>query len=97
MSAAADDLFPEIQQVLSPKLAWVKRHDVVILYDKLDPACWFVGLREWHAMAKNARDFFAKETAYNGDLRIGEGDTEEDAICDFCIKNDIAHYNIETK
>ena len=84
----SDELFPvETVQMDSPKLAWLKKHGVLSWYDtgKRDgfqacPPQWFAGFEHWWP-GKTGIEFFAEETAHNGDSRIGEGGSEEEAIC----------------
>lgn len=73
----------------SPKLAWMKRHGVITWYDngkrdgvqRCEPE-WFAAFQHWWP-GKSGIDFFAIETAHNGDSRIGQGDSEEEALCHF--------------
>lgn len=76
------ELFP-IEAVTqdSPRLAWMKRHGVITLHHAPGhcPATWFAGFQSWWPTL-TSDDFFATETGANGDSRIGEGDTEDEAL-----------------
>jgi hypothetical protein len=82
------ELFPaEVVAMDSPRLAWLKRHDVLTWHDdgkrdgfQVCPPQWFAGFTHWWP-EKTGIDFFALETAHNGDSRIGEGDSEQEALC----------------
>lgn len=77
-----EELFPaESVAMDSPKLAWMKRHGVITFYYS-SPNCeptWFAGFHSWWPYLKGL-NFFAEETGHNGDSRVGEGVTEDDAI-----------------
>lgn len=84
MNTTESDLFPaDVGQLDSPRLAWMKRHGVITLRHQsekwLIEATWFAGFQAWHPELGGV-DFFAVETGANGDSRIGEGDTEEEAL-----------------
>lgn len=87
VGAGFGELFaPEEVAMDSPKLAWMKRHGILTWYDsgmregfRACPAEWFAGFQAWWP-DKSGIDFFAHETAHNGDSRIGEGDSEEEAL-----------------
>jgi hypothetical protein len=97
----SDELFPlEAVQMDSPKLAWMKREGVITWYhpgfgDECPPT-WFAGFQEWWPDLKEA-NFFAEETAHNGDSRCVEGDTEADAICALAKRYEIKLWNEETQ
>lgn len=70
----------------SPKLAWLKKHGIITWYDdgRRDgyaacPPQWFSGFQAWWP-GQTGIDYFAAETAENGDSRIGEGDSEDEAL-----------------
>lgn len=76
----SDELFPAEQVTMdSPRLAWMKRHGIITYYSAMDPAVWFAGFQRWWPELSGV-DFFANETAHNGDSRVGEGETEEEAL-----------------
>lgn len=85
----ADDLFSALEtRSLSPKLRWMRDEGIITWYDngKRDgyaacPAQWFAGFQKWWP-GQDGICFFAAETAENGDSRIGEGETEGDALAD---------------
>jgi hypothetical protein len=80
----------------SPKLAWIKKHDVVTersdaLRAKEQP--WCAVFRE-----TKGDDFFSAMSsvlAHWGDDAIGYGETEEAAIVDLAAKHDIPLWNEE--
>lgn len=92
------DLF-HVQRVLSPRLLWMKRHKV-LLYLSMpncpDSRCFFAAFDcgDWPGY-EDAADYFAQEIARFGDSRIGEGKTEDDAICDLCEKRGVRHWTVE--
>lgn len=98
-----DELFPVEQVTMdSPLLAWKKRHGVITYRSSQEPVVWFAGLQIWWPDAKDSFSFFAKETGHNGGSRIGEGDTEDEAIlslltCWDCRRNGIEHWTVENK
>jgi hypothetical protein len=83
------ELFPaESVAMDSPRIAWMKKHGILTWHDsgkrdgfQVCPAGWFAGFRQWWP-EKTGIEFFAIETAHNGGSRIGEGDTEADALAD---------------
>ena len=72
-------LFP-VPESLSPRLARIKKHGVVV-FSLEDDSC-LAGFQAWHPTVTDAAQFFCDETGVNGDSRIGEGDTEHEAIAD---------------
>lgn len=82
-----DSLFPDSEvRMLSPKLAWMAKHGVISWYDdgkrdgfKVCDPQWFAGFQAWWPDLTGIQ-FFAEETAHNGDSRIGEGQTEDEAL-----------------
>lgn len=82
----SDELFDtSVAAKDSPRLAWIKRHGVVTYHIHIDPKVWFAGL-QYMQPDLVPEGFFFQETAANGNSRIGEGDTEDDAIQDLCQK-----------
>lgn len=85
------ELFP-IPESLSPKLAWLRANGLMTHYDARLTDCpespetgaicypWICSKRE--------NDPFI----YDG--LIGVGPNEEDAIWDYCRKNDLPHYSL---
>lgn len=76
---SGDLLFP-VAESLSPRLAWMRKHGVITF--SLDDDTWLAGFQAWHPTVTDAAQFFCDETGCNGDTRIGEGDTESDAMAD---------------
>lgn len=64
------DLFPDLPQSLSPKLAWLERHGLVLV--KLPSGRWECALDEEN---------------------YARGESEEEAIIEFCVKTKMAHYS----
>ncbi len=86
----SDELFAPTEGAAdSPRLAWLKRHGVITWYDNgrrdgfevCEPQ-WFAGFQHWWP-GKTGINFFAHETGDNGDSRIGQGDSEQEALCNF--------------
>lgn len=83
-----DELFPATTITsLSPRLLWLQKHGILTWYDsglrhgvQAVPPEWFAGFQHWWPGATGI-DFFALETAENGGSRIGEGDSELEALC----------------
>lgn len=98
----SDELFSaESVAMDSPRLAWMKRHGIITFYHAPGhcPPTWFAGFQCWRP-GLTGIDFFATETAHNGDSRIGEGDTEDEALaslmtCGHARENKIRLWNEE--
>jgi hypothetical protein len=91
------ELFPvEAVQMDSPRLAWMKKHGVITYRSPVEPVCWFAGFQEWWPKLEGV-GFFAKETAHNGDIRVGEGATEDEALCQLAKWEGIKLWNEEGK
>jgi hypothetical protein len=70
----------------SPRLAWMKRHGIITWYDngrrngvEWCEAQWFAGFQVWWPLEQGF-GFFALETAHFGDTRIGQGESEDEAL-----------------
>lgn len=86
MSTEPEFFPPEAVAMDSPRLAWMKKHGIITWFDngRRDgvqecPPEWFAGFAHWWP-GKTGIDYFANETAHNGDSRIGQGDTEIEAL-----------------
>ena len=98
------ELFPiESVRMDSPKLAWMKRHGIITLHHRPGhcPATWLAGFQTWWPDLHGVH-FFAEETAHNGDSRIGEGDTEDEALvslltCGEARRRGILHWHQEPR
>lgn len=93
------ELFPaETVQMDSPRLAWKKKHGVITYrhpgFGKSCPPSWFAGFQEWWPDL-TAVDFFAKETAYNGDSRCVEAESEDAALATLSRYYEIPLWNEE--
>ena len=94
-----DDLFPDLPEVLSPKLAWMNKHGVITFAHKMEPQTWFAGFQVWWPKL-DALDFFVKEVGEYGDSRVGQGDSENEAItdlltCGYARQKNIKHWTLE--
>ena len=87
---------PDSVAMDSPRLAWIKRHGVVTHCSMpgTPDACWFAGFRDWWGDCSDGQ-FFIWETGHNGDSRMGEGETEDDAIAHLCRRHEIRLWNEE--
>jgi len=88
-----EDLFPGTFS-LSPRLEWIRAKHVTTylsLPDDKDARLWMAG---FNPDGLPPYDFFAKETAHNGDMLIGEGQTEDEAILDLCEKTGTPHWSL---
>lgn len=88
------ELFADLPESPSPKLAWMRANAITTflsLPDDPDARLWMAGC---NPDGLKPYDFFAKELAANGNMLIGEGETEEDAIHDYCAKTGTPHYSL---
>lgn len=91
----SDELFsPEAVASDSPRLRWMKRHQVVMFHAPSSGA-WYAGLWEWYPTIRTAAEFFLKETGENGASRCGYAETEDDAIADLALKHGLKLWNEE--
>ena len=93
-------LFPVVE-TLSPRLLWMKKHAVLSWFDtgkrdgfQVCPPQWFAGFQHWWP-EKTGIDFFANETGANGDSRIGEGDSEHEALANLMTCWDARKVNMK--
>lgn len=102
-----DELFPASEVALdSPRLLWLRRHGILTWFDDgkrdgytIEPE-WFAGFQHWWP-GQLGINFFATETAHNGDSRIGQGDDEDEALihlltCAEARQRGIKHWSEET-
>ena len=92
-------LFPDLPEVLSPRLAWVRKHGVVTLYfDEMhrfgDDDKWMAGLAPGVVGKDNIAQFLCEECGRNGDMTTGHGATEEEAMEDLAMKHEIPHWSL---
>lgn len=95
MSTPTEDLFPEEEmQMDSPRLAWMKKHGIVTYcsFPGTDDEEWFAGFQCWWPGQDNV-SLFCFETGQNGDSRCGIGASEDEAMMDLAINNDIPLWN----
>jgi hypothetical protein len=94
-----NELFPaEAMQSDSPRLRWMNKHGIITLYHAPGhcPPTWFAGRLVWWPELSGV-DFFATETAHNGDSRVGEGPTEDDALESLALAAGIPLWNEDDK
>lgn len=65
----------EVPEVLSPKLAWLKKHRLKVFDNS--PKGW---------MCRNA-----------GWTKNASGDTEDEAILDYCERHNLKHWTLESR
>lgn len=101
-------LFPVVES-LSPRLAWMRKHGVVTylsLPNDPEARCWYATLWSFAGdftelagcKSTDSQDvglLLLMETGRNGEQRIGEGSTEDEAIADFCNKAGLRLWNEE--
>jgi len=75
----------------SPKLAWLRKHNLETAYDS--GLAEVYGEKEPWSCAKIGFDCRGRHERF--EKHAGFGPTEEDAIIDFCAKNNTIHYSIE--
>lgn len=91
------ELFPvEAVASLSPKLLWMQKHGIITYYHAPGhcPPSWFAGFQRWRPK-RSGVDFFATETAENGDSRVGEGETEDAALAELMTCSDARSRNMK--
>lgn len=93
------ELFPpESVAVDSPRLQWIARHEVITgNFPGMDESTWLAGFKHWWGKpyTDDAGAFFCHETGHNGDCRLGEGDTEDEAIAHLCRRHRVPLWNEE--
>jgi len=89
-----NELFPaEAVAMDSPRLKWMKRNRVVTYHSLIEPAVWYAGFDCREHRYEGPCAFFAREEGANGDLRIGFGDTEDEALTALCQKTGVKLWN----
>lgn len=84
-------LFPDLPEVLSPRLAWMRRHKVITFHSMPwsdDDSLWFATFDSGEWKYENPADYFAQECGKWGDHRCGMGETEDEAILELCKHHD---------
>ena len=67
----------------------------LLIRDQLTcPPTWFAGFQVWWPDLRGV-DFFAEETAHNGDSRIGEGDSEDESLASLMTCWDARSRNLQ--
>ncbi len=95
-----DELFPVEQVTMdSPILAWKKKHGIATLY--FDERQRFGDYDKWAAAlcpGVTGRDavaqFMCDQHGRNGDMTTGWGSTEEEAMEDLALKQQITHWTV---
>lgn len=94
----SEELFPvETVSMDSPRLAWIKKHGVVTYHSFPNEPdhCWFAGFQEWWPKLTDRVDFFCHETGWNGDSRLAEGETEDEALATLARYYELPLWNEE--
>ena len=71
---SSDLLFP-VPEVLSPRLAWIKRNEVLTFHTHEKDDRWFAAFNRYEFPFESAADFFCQETGKHGDSRCGQRKT----------------------
>lgn len=85
-------LFPDLPESLSPKLAWLKKHNLQTFYDaEAEGESPETGEQIWPWICWKLVD------GDPVDVRepYGTGQTEEDAILNYCEKTGTPHYSLQ--
>ncbi len=88
LTAVSEDLLFDVPESLSPRVAWLRQHGLILEHrtdlceEEID-----CGATPWVCR-------IAKESGCFAPNEIGGGNTEEDAIWDFCMNSGIKHYNL---
>ena len=91
-----EEMFPADSVAMdSPRLAWMKKHGIITYRSPVEPVCWFAGFQDWWPKLQGVH-FFAEETANNGDMRVGEGVTEDGALVELAKYEGIKLWNEES-
>ena len=91
----SEELFPENTGAQeSPRLRWIKAHNCITFYSPVEPAVWYAGFAIL-PVEDNAQ-WICDELGANGNVMVGEGATEDEAIAEAALKSDIKLWNEET-
>lgn len=92
-------LFPDIPEVLSPRLAWMRQHGIITMsfeeherFGEWDR--WIAGVAPGVSGKGAIGQWFCDETGRNGETTIGVGETEDAAIIDLCEKHELVHWSL---
>lgn len=87
------DLLFDLPETPSPKLAWLRKHDLVVEHfpegEGIDEDEFGNDVFAWTCRRRNAT--FAATWAKKD---IGAGRTEEEAIFDFCHNSGVKHFSL---
>lgn len=80
----------------SPRLAWLKANGLLVIHHN-PPHCegqanWFCGELAWWPN-KTGVDWLVEEVGQNGDSRVGQGYTENEAIVTYATMHGIPLWN----
>lgn len=91
------ELFPaEAVTMDSPRLAWCKRHNAVTFHSLIEPAVWMAGFSQNPVAAgDDAAQWMFEECGAHGSSRVGEGDTEDEALAEAARIHGIRLWNEE--
>lgn len=80
----------------SPRRVWLLKHGIITWRTPLDPYDWLAGVAGNADMGTDHRkNWFANETAHNGESRIGLGFTEDEALADLAKLRGLPLWNEE--
>jgi hypothetical protein len=83
-------LFDDLPESLSPKLRWLRKHNLDTHYDiELSEG------GESPETGEDVRPWVCYVIAIDGVMTHGTGWTEEEAILDYCSKTGTPHYSLE--
>lgn len=87
-------LFPDLPEVLSPKLAWIRANDVET--EQLE-----FGGQECPETGDDIPRWVCRKISPKGidlwrECEIGGGDTEDEAMLDYCTNANVKHWSIES-
>ena len=85
-------LFADLPESPSPKLTWLRKHGLITKYDPELEAC-----PESPETGETCHPWIVTQAAVMrfGRFTLGAGQTEDEAILDFCAKQGIPHYSLE--
>lgn len=92
-------LFPDLPEVLSPRLVWVRLHGVITMsfeeHQRFgDDDKWAAGLAPGVTGKDAIAQWFCDECSHNGDMTTGWGETEEAAMEDLALKHELKHWSL---
>lgn len=93
------ELFPDLPEVLSPRLKWKQEHGIVTMFFNEqqrfgDDDAWAAGLAPGVSGKDNIAQFLCDECGRNGDMTTGWGATEDAAMMDLALKHELKHWTL---